>query len=297
MPDEVELTVDERPGEGTENELEQAAKTVKEWIDRQDEKSRTASERATEEAESFREQFDDPSNPNWQHIEEGGLPPGGLVVAVGADVALAAGGDQARANQQLDAQTQEVGQRVQNVAPATRRSCCQKFCRWALGTVATATGGFLVTMALQYLRAETSPTLAFIAAAPRDGTGAQTPPVPAMTEFWLRSFAPDPEGAFWDSIAAFVEADKPRSFPEQLMFMQYTLLLANARPTQFRWDSPMGKLRVAEQLASTIAGPGLSHAYRMLPTIRHGEKAQALPRAVSAELMSRALVSWWNNYA
>jgi hypothetical protein len=116
------------------------------------------------------------------------------------------------------------------------------------------------------------------------------PDAAAVTKFWLRNS----EAEFWQSLADFVDRQAPRPFTEQLLFSQLTLDLANhIRSDQWVWQSPGDVLTMVGDLANTIASDGLSAAYRALPNLVY--QGRPLTRAVAADLISRALISYWNN--
>jgi len=113
-----------------------------------------------------------------------------------------------------------------------------------------------------------------------------------IKSYWLRNT----EAEFWDALASFVEAEKPRSFQEQLLFSQLTLDMANAMPAAtWVWNAPGDKVALVEQLADCIQKQGLSAAYRSLPGMTYGD-AKPFPRSVAAELISLGLARWQQLY-
>ncbi|MBI5164939.1 MAG: hypothetical protein HY985_13675 [Magnetospirillum sp.] len=121
---------------------------------------------------------------------------------------------------------------------------------------------------------------------------ANSPTAQALYQTWLK----ESDTAFWENAATFVDLNKPRCYQEQVMFMQYTVDIANGamKTTPGNWATPADKLKLVASLTDTIHGPGLSSALRSLPTLSNA--SQPVPRAVAAELMSLALTQWWAKY-
>lgn len=112
----------------------------------------------------------------------------------------------------------------------------------------------------------------------------------ALAKAWLK----DSEQSFWDNLANFFETYRPRSFQEQLMFMQLTLDIANSIPVApWTWKSPGDKLAAVVTLVKKIESDGLGAAYRILPTIVYLPENRPYTRAIGAELMSLALTQWF----
>ncbi|HYG31265.1 MAG TPA: hypothetical protein VD887_13750 [Allosphingosinicella sp.] len=115
-----------------------------------------------------------------------------------------------------------------------------------------------------------------------------TPEAQKVIEAWRLG---DDETAFWGLFSSFVSNNAPRSFPEQLVFMQITENLAyRLMSSTWQWTSAQDKVDLIKQLSASIAGHGLAATYTLLPALTY--KGRALPRAIAANLMSYALADW-----
>lgn len=118
-----------------------------------------------------------------------------------------------------------------------------------------------------------------------------TPATRKLVANWKRSDERD----FWTHLAKFVGENKPRSFEEQLLFMQYTEDLALPMMAKnFGWKNAEAKVDLITSLTEAIHKTGLAKAYKLIPTLKID--GRPLPRAVAANVMSFALVNWWKNY-
>ena len=117
---------------------------------------------------------------------------------------------------------------------------------------------------------------------------AGTPEEQAVTNAWRLG---DDDAAFWGKFAAYAANNKPRSYSEQLTFMQLTGDLSVRLMTQpWTWDSAQDKLDLVGRLLVEMQTKTLSAAYTLLPSLTY--KGNKLPRAISADLMSLTLAEW-----
>ncbi|MFK0165019.1 hypothetical protein [Rhizobium sp. NPDC090279] len=124
----------------------------------------------------------------------------------------------------------------------------------------------------------------------KDAPIPDNPDIAEIAKVWLK----DSEADFWSNMADFVDANKPRPFEEQLLFMQFTADLAvKLLKQQWVWSNPKDKLDKIATLAQSIETNGLGPTYRGLAAISYNDKP--LSRVVAADLMSLALTEWWTN--
>jgi hypothetical protein len=201
--------------------------------------------------------------------------------------------------QQIQQLQQQVGQLQQQVqAAADGPSCAGILCKYVtiamsiIGGIAAAPAAYYAVrtffsgMLLASIREEAS--LVGVEGAP--SAALDNPDIAEVAKIWLKNSEAD----FWNNMADFVDANKPRPFEEQLLFTQFTADIAVAlRKPQWTWATPKDKLDQIAKLSESIQTDGLSAAYRSLPTISY--EGKALPRVVAADLMSLALTEWWTN--
>lgn len=100
---------------------------------------------------------------------------------------------------------------------------------------------------------------------------------------------------YWERYATYVDLNKPRTYQEQLLFMQFTTDLGSLlmRKT-WQWTSEQEKMEQVTLFSNRISDNGLANAYRSVKdTMSNGTP---LPRAVAADLLSLALTDWWVNH-
>ena len=99
------------------------------------------------------------------------------------------------------------------------------------------------------------------------------------------------EAAYWGLLSGFVTRNGPRSYPEQLMFMQFTEDIAMLTMTsKWTWDKAADKLALINQVTETLRTQGAGGAYLLVPTLTY--KGQSLPRAIAANITGLALAQW-----
>lgn len=113
------------------------------------------------------------------------------------------------------------------------------------------------------------------------------PDAQSVTNAWVMKDEP----TFWSFFSNYVKTNAPRSYPEQLLFMQFTQDIAHRREPSaiVQWTSAEEKLAFIKTISDKISSDGLAAAYELLPTLQHG--GQPLPRAVAANIMAMALAS------
>lgn len=198
--------------------------------------------------------------------------------------------------QQLGQQVGELRQQVQAAhdGPSFRGIRC-KYVTIAMSVISGVSAGLSIYFMLRTYFAP-APLMAVhdenrIATAEEEDTpAADNADIAQIAKIWLK----DSEADFWNNMADFADANKPRPFEEQLLFMQFTADIAvTLLKPQWIWANPKDKLDQISQLAQSIETKGLGATYRSLATITYNGKS--LTRVVAADLMSLALTEWWTN--
>lgn len=119
-------------------------------------------------------------------------------------------------------------------------------------------------------------------------------PAPIDASAFVQNWRNVSDSDYWDNLATFVDRNHPRAFHEQLLFMQFTEDLARHRMTrEFVWKQASDKLQMVLRLTDNVQSKGLASTYRLLKDLTY--QGETLPRAISANLMSHALIVWWCN--